>query len=157
MVFIKIPLNLKKAKERLDSIERNGEYYMLYRKLMRKERDYENAKKYFNKAIKRGNAETMYNYGKMILYGEGSNSSKEKSYKYFEMAERNNYQKANDFLSLINVDKTNPKLILKILAVGDFAAGQTILIESLEFRPFQLVVLFLTLFIMANLQIKQLN
>lgn len=135
----RIPRNIRKAKERLDKVEeskRNGEFYLLYGRILRKEKDYENAKKYLNKAMKRGNAEAMNIYGKMFLYGEGCESSKERSLQYFEMAQRNDYQKASEFIALIDVDRNNPKKLLKVLFIGDSSIGKTILIESLSFRPF---------------------
>lgn len=66
-----IPTNLKKAKKLLDVHIKQDEsnYSLLYGKVMKKEKKFEEAIKLFKKSISSGNGEAMYELGKMMFKG----------------------------------------------------------------------------------------
>ncbi|KAK8898332.1 hypothetical protein M9Y10_000616 [Tritrichomonas musculus] len=133
-----IPQNLQKAKKLLDRIldTKSAEAYALYGKIMVKEDNYKEAESYFLKGIERGSGKAMNNYGKMLLKGNGIENSKEKALYYFLMADRNQYQKAAKYLSIISkVEKT--VLSFKIILLGASGVGKTSLLNALYDRPFQ--------------------
>ncbi|KAK8897592.1 hypothetical protein M9Y10_015551 [Tritrichomonas musculus] len=90
-MFIKgkiIPQDFDKAKKIADKklIKHESEYSMILGKISKKKNKYEESIKYFLKSIEGGNAESMYEYGKMLYKGKGQPVDKEKSLEYFKRA-----------------------------------------------------------------------
>ena len=88
----------KHMKEKVPSV------YLLYGKIMKKEKNYAKAFKYFEKASTRGNAEAMYNYAKMLFNGFGCQPNKKKAIQYVEMAKLNGYDRTDTFFAKLNGD-----------------------------------------------------
>ncbi|KAK8891437.1 hypothetical protein M9Y10_028646 [Tritrichomonas musculus] len=90
-----IPSNHKKAKKLLDKNLLNdiSAYSLLYGILYKKEGNYEKAADCFMEAIKEGNSEAMYEYGKMI-HKKRINKDKVLVKKYYLMSSKKGYSLA---------------------------------------------------------------
>ena len=68
-----MPQDLVQAKKLLKKHTKsgNGDVFLLLGKISKKEGNYSKAKKYFEKASKVGNVESMYEIGKMLYIGVG--------------------------------------------------------------------------------------
>ena len=95
-----IPQDVEKAKSVLTKSLDSGNSLvsLLYGKAIKKEGDTEAAKKYFEKAAKSGNAEAMYELGKLYYKGLGCSKSEKDAMRYFTMAKKNGFSKSDNFL-----------------------------------------------------------
>lgn len=91
-----IPRDTLKAKKYLKKYlkQNNASIFLLYGKIKKMSKKYTSALKYFEKASKGGNAQGMYEFGKMLLKGKGTNKNEKKAKKYFEMAKKNGFLKS---------------------------------------------------------------
>lgn len=95
-----IPQDLDKAKKILKKHLRsnNPDILLLYGKIMKKEKKYSKAMKYFDIASKSGCVETMYEYGKLLYKGRGCSKNEKEARKYFQMALKNEFTKCEKYL-----------------------------------------------------------
>lgn len=102
-----IPPDLEKAKsllaDHLDS--ENSSILYLYGKVNKKESNFADAKKYFEKASKLGSPEAMYEYGKLLYKGQGCTKNENEAQKYFTLAKNNGIKKSDKYLSKSSSEK----------------------------------------------------
>lgn len=72
--------------------------FYLYGKIMKKEGKYRESITYFKKSSKLGNAEAMYELGKLFLFGKGIAQDENQAMKYFIMSKKKGYQKSDKYL-----------------------------------------------------------
>ncbi|KAK8892813.1 hypothetical protein M9Y10_030061 [Tritrichomonas musculus] len=96
-----IPQDLVQAKKLLKkhSNSENGDVLLLLGKIRKKEGNLSKAKKYFEKASKVGNAESMYEIGKMLYKGVGCTKNVKEATKLFNMAKKSGFDKSDKFLT----------------------------------------------------------
>ena len=112
-----IPSNVEKAKKYLKKSQKESQkdarVSLLYGRIMKKEKNFTDAKKSFEKSAKLGNKEAMYEYAKMTFKGEGCKKNDKEALKYFELSQRNGFEKADNFIvayERINKQKSFSKL-----------------------------------------------
>ena len=67
-------------------INDKSNYFLLYGKMNKKEKKYEKARNFFEKSIKEGNSESMYQYGKMYIKGQGIEKNEKEGIKFIKMS-----------------------------------------------------------------------
>ena len=107
-----IPQDLERAKSVLENYldSEDSLVFFLYGKIFRKMKDYVNARCYFEKSAKMGNAEVMYEYGKLCNKGLGCEKNEKEGLKFFKMAKKNGFNKCDKFLEeeKVPIDKKEP-------------------------------------------------
>lgn len=95
-----IPHDYEKAKTILSPYldSENPEVYHYYGLVNKKEKNYNESVKYFEKAARGGYPKSMYEYGKMLYRGNGCEKNVEEAKKFFTMAKNNNFNKGDTFL-----------------------------------------------------------
>ena len=96
-----VPKDLSKAKKILKKqLKKNDASVLyLYGKIEKKERNFQKAAKYFEKATKRGSTEAMHSYAKLCFNGKGCPQSYKNAQYYFDMAKKNGLDKRDSFLA----------------------------------------------------------
>lgn len=103
-----IPSDLQKAAQYLSKIGSVSDYRVLVLKgkICIKENKFSEATKYFEKGVKEGNGECMYQYAKMLFLGNGITKNMKEAFKYFIQSKDNGYEKSNIFLDKYSVLST---------------------------------------------------
>lgn len=98
-----IPQDLVQANKLLKKYSKseNGDVILLLGKISKKEGNHTKAKKFFEQSSKVGNAESMYEIGKMHYKGIGCTKNEKEATKFFNMAKKNGFDKSDKFLTLI--------------------------------------------------------
>ncbi|KAK8872167.1 hypothetical protein M9Y10_007929 [Tritrichomonas musculus] len=117
-----IKKDFKEARQVLDKIEdkESPEYLFIAGRIEKKEENYKKAIEFFQKAISKGHAESMYKYGKMLMKGQGISKNVLRARDYFEMAKKNGCKK----IYRPKFTEENVILSLKICFIGDFESGK---------------------------------
>lgn len=74
----------------------------MYGKILNSENNSSEARKYFEKASKAGNADAQFEYGKIVLGGKGVKHNTKEAASYFEMSKLNGGNKSDLFLAILN-------------------------------------------------------
>lgn len=95
-----IPPDIEKASKLIKKLKKsnNGSVLVIQGKIKKKKNEHTKAIKYFQKSSKLGNAEGMYEYGKMLNKGLGCSVNKKEAKRYFEMAKKNGFDKCEKYL-----------------------------------------------------------
>lgn len=102
-----IPQNLNKAQKFIRKIFKNEDddlYFLLYGKLLKKEKLFEDAQAVIEKSLKSDKSEILYEYGK-LLHRKDSNSDKENSEYYFKKAIEKGYLPAMHKYGMILINE----------------------------------------------------
>lgn len=113
--------------------EKDDSIYLLYGYAMIKKPNYKVARKCFLLAIEKGNAESMYQYGKMLYKGEGIDRDEKAAIEYFEKAKLKGYQKFDTFLDKQNKEESNKNVqnLIDIIFMVDGTFSMKHIINSL--------------------------
>ncbi|KAK8895215.1 hypothetical protein M9Y10_023657 [Tritrichomonas musculus] len=113
--------------------EKDDSIYLLYGYAMIKKPNYKVARKCFLLAIEKGNAEAMYQYGKMLYKGEGIDRDEKVAIEYFEKAKLKGYQKVDTFLDKQNKEESNKNVqnLIDIIFMVDGTFSMNHFINSL--------------------------
>lgn len=81
-----IPRNIQKARELIEKHFKNEKsIYLLYcGKIKKKENNFNEEKSFFEQSMNEGNADAMYEYGKLLFKGKGIDMNKEEAIKYYQ-------------------------------------------------------------------------
>ena len=76
--------------------------FVLEGKIYRHNKKFSTARKFYKKAAKKDDNESMYQYGKMLFLGEGGRKSSSKSLEFLEKSVQNGYMKSVLFMAALN-------------------------------------------------------
>ena len=97
-----VPKDFLKAKKYLSKClnKDDGRVFLLYGKILKKEKKFSEARNYFQKGSKKGNSESMYYYAKMLILGEGGNKNEDEAINLLNLSKNNGFNKSQKYLTV---------------------------------------------------------
>ncbi|KAK8840176.1 hypothetical protein M9Y10_031116 [Tritrichomonas musculus] len=104
-----IPKNIKKAKKYLSKYlnSKDLRIFALYARILFKENNYKESRKYFEICAKEGEPYSMYKYAMMLLYGLGGNKNIDDAMFYFNSSKSKGFHKSEVYLAALLIYDNN--------------------------------------------------
>ena len=98
-----IPKDLKRAKKFLSKHlnSKDLRVLVLYARILLKESNYKESRKYFEICAKEGDPYSMYKYAQMLFYGFGCSRNIDNARFYFELSKNNGFRKSESYVSAL--------------------------------------------------------
>ncbi|KAK8838935.1 hypothetical protein M9Y10_032394 [Tritrichomonas musculus] len=117
-----IKSDFQEARQILDQIrdKESSSYFYLLGLLEKKEKNYQKAIEHFRVSSEKGHPESMYEYGKILMKGQGIKKNVIKAKELFEQATKNGCSK----IYKPKFSEENVLISIKVCFIGDFNSGK---------------------------------